>query len=125
MSDLAQTIFIIHNEIKLSQSDIGSKSLQHLPLHKGFVNFENDSEKMKVYVESLEGVSTKFATMSSDLENLKPTFPFLVYPFVVDVVKDECPVQKLIVTQTAYVEAELLDLQKTLLSSHCVSHSLC
>ena len=50
--------------------------------------------------------------MFSDLENLKPTFVFLVNPFVVDVVKDGCPVQKPIVTQKANIKAELLDLQQ-------------
>ena len=36
----------------------------------------------------------------------------MVNPFVVDVVKDGCPVQKPIVTQTANIEAETLDLQQ-------------
>ena len=34
------------------------------------------SEKIKVYVESLKGVSTNFATSFLDLENLKPTLLF-------------------------------------------------
>ena len=63
-----------------------------------------------MYVESLEGVSTNFATRFSDLDNLKPTFAFLVNPFVVDVVKDGCPVQKPIVAQAANIEMEILDL---------------
>ena len=114
VSDLAQTIFSFQNKIKLFQRDINTKSLQHFPLLKGLVNSENDlsSEKVKVYVESLDGVSANFATRFSDLENLKPTFAFLVNPFVVDVVKDGCPVQKPIVTQTANIEAETLDLQQ-------------
>ena len=69
-------------------------------------------EKKKVYVEIMEGVSTNLATSFSDLENLKPTFAFLVNPFVVDVVKNGCTVQKPIVTQTANIEVELLDLQQ-------------
>ena len=63
-------------------------------------------------VENLEGVSTNSATRSSDLENLKPTFAFLVNPFVTDVVKDGCAVQKPTVTQSANIETELLDLQQ-------------
>ena len=66
---------------------------------------------IKVCVESLECVSTNFATTFSDLKNLGPTFAFLVSPFVVDVVKDGCPLQKPIVTQTTNIEAGLLDLQ--------------
>ena len=56
---------------------------------KGLVSSENDlsSEKIKVYVESLEGVSTDFATRFSDLENLKPTFALLGNTFFVDLVK--------------------------------------
>ena len=93
---------------------MNTKFLQHFPLLKGLVSSENDlySEKIKVYIEGLEGVSTDFATRFSDLENLKPTFAFLVNPFVVDVVDDGCPVQKPIVTQTTNIEAELLDLQQ-------------
>ena len=64
-----------------------------------------------MYVKNLEGVSTDFVKFS-DLENLKPTFAFLVNPFVVNVVKGGCPVQKPIVTLTANIEAELLDLQQ-------------
>ena len=88
--------------------------MQHFPLPKERVSSENDlcSEKIKVYVKSLEGVSTDFATRFSDLENLKPTFAFLVNPFVFDVLKNGCPVQKPIVTQTADTQAELLDLQQ-------------
>ena len=55
-------------------------------------------------VESLECVSTNFAKSFSDLENLRPPFPFWVKPFVVDVVKDGCSVQKPIITQTANIE---------------------
>ena len=49
-----------------------------LPIDTSLVNSENDlrSEIIKVYVESLEGVSTTFATRFSDLENLKPTYHF-------------------------------------------------
>ena len=42
-----------------------------------------------MYAESLEGVSTNLTTSFSDLENVKPTFSFLVNPFVVDVVKEK------------------------------------
>ena len=88
--------------------------MQHFPLFKGLVNSEIDlcSEKIKVYVESFVGVSTNFTTRFSDLLNLKPTFAFLLNPFVVDVVKDGCPVQKPHVAQTANIEAELLDLHQ-------------
>ena len=67
-----------------------------------------------MYVKSLECASTNFATRFSNLDNLKPTFAFLVNQFVVDVVKDGCPVQKHIATQTANIEAGLLDLQQHL-----------
>ena len=63
-------------------------------------------------LKSLEGVLNDFATRFSDLKNLKSTLAFLVDPFLFDVVKDGCPVQKPIVTQTANIEAELLDLQQ-------------
>ena len=81
-----------------------------------WISSENDKclEKIKLYVESLEGASTNLATKFSDLENLKPTLSFLVNPFVVGVVKDGCAVQKPIATQTANIEAELLDLQQDL-----------
>ena len=69
------------------------------------------------------GVTTNFATRSTGLENLKPTFAFLVNPFVVDVVKDGCPVQKPIVTQTANIEAELLDMQQDFALKSGISHS--
>ena len=65
-----------------------------------------------MYVESIEGVSTNLATMFSNLENQKTTLAFLVSQFVVDVVKDGCPVQKPIVTQTTNMEADLLDLKQ-------------
>ena len=73
---------------------------QNYPLLKGLVNSESDlcSEKIKVYAVSLEGVSTNLATRFSDVENLKHTFAFLANPFVVDVVKERCPVQKRILT---------------------------
>ena len=63
-----------------------------------FFNSENDlcSEKIKVYVEILVAVSTNFAARFSDLGNLKPTFAFLIDPFVVDVVKDGCPFRNLL-----------------------------
>ena len=67
-----------------------------------------------MYVESLDGVSNTFATMFSDLEKLQPTFAILVNPFVVDVEKDGCSVHIPIVTQTANMEAGLLDLQQHL-----------
>ena len=114
MCDLALTIFSLHNKVIFFQRDIDTKYLQHFPFPKGLVDSENDlcSEKVKVYVESLQGASTYFATRFSDQENLKPTFVFLVNPFVVEVVKDECPVQKPVITQAANVEAGLLDLQQ-------------
>ena len=114
MSDLAKTICSFQNKIKLFQRDINARSLQHLPLLKCLVNYENKlcSEKIKVYVDSMVGDSTNFATRFSDLENLKPTFAFLGNPFVVDAVKDGCPVQKPIATPTANIEAELLYLQQ-------------
>ena len=65
-----------------------------------------------MYVEILEGVSTILATRFSHLENLKPTFAFLEYPVVVDVVKDGCLVQKPIIIQIANIETELEDLQQ-------------
>ena len=94
---IAQTVFSFQNKVKLF---INTKSLQHFTVLKRLVNSENDlcSEEIKVYAESLEGVSTNFATRFSDLANLKPTFTFLVNPLVVDVVKDGCPVVKPIVT---------------------------
>ena len=61
-----------------------------------------------MYVYSLEGVSTTFATRFSDLDNLRLTFDFMVYPFVVVVVK----IHKLILNQMASMEAELMDLQQ-------------
>ena len=75
-SDLAQTIFSFQNKIKLFHRDINTKSLQHFPLLKGLVNSENDlcSEKIKVCIESVEGVSANFVTRFSDLERLRPTF---------------------------------------------------
>ena len=75
--------------IKLNCSrDINTKSLKHFPLLKGLDTSENDlcSEKIKVYVESLEGASTNYETRFSDLENLRTTFVFLVNTFVVEVV---------------------------------------
>ena len=88
--DCVQTIYFFQNKIKLFQRDINTSSFQHFPLLNCLVNFENDlcSEKIKVYVESLEGVSTNLATMFSDLQSLRPTLVFLINPFVVDVVKD-------------------------------------
>ena len=110
----AQTIFSFHNKIKLSQRHFNTKSLQHFPLLKGLVNCGNDlcSEKINMCVECLEIASTNFATRFSDIEKIKPTFAFLVNPFVVDVEKGGCPVHKPIVTQTANIEAGLLDLQQ-------------
>ena len=64
-------------------------------------------------LRSWRAFQQNFATKFSDLENLKPSFAFFfVNPLVVDVVKNGCPVQKPIVTQTANIEAELLDLQQ-------------
>ena len=79
VSELAQTIFSHQSKIKLFQRDINTKSSQHIALLKGLVNSENDlcSEKIKVYVESLEGDSTNLTTRFPDLENLKSTFAFL------------------------------------------------
>ena len=57
------------------------------------------------------GVSTNFAINFSYLENRRPTFAFFVNPFVVDVVKDGCPVKKPIAIQTANIKAELPYLQ--------------
>ena len=71
-------------------------------------------EKIEVHAESLDGASTNFATRFTNLENLKPTFAFLINPFVVDVVKDGCTVGKPIVTQTANIEAEVQDLKQDL-----------
>ena len=90
VSDIVQTIFSLHNKINLFQRDIKTNFLQHFHLHKGLVNSENDlcSEKIKVYVESLQGASINFIAWSTDLENRKHTFAFLVNPFVADVAKD-------------------------------------
>ena len=52
-----------------------------------------------MYVESLEGVSTNFTASCSDLKDLRPTFAFLVYPFVFDVAKDECPIINLLLSR--------------------------
>ena len=114
VSVLVQTIFSFLNKIKLFLRDINTKSLQHFPLLKGLVNSASDlfSENIKLFVESLDGVSTNFATRFSDLESPKTTFAFLVSAFVVDVMNDSCQVQKLIIIHTANIEAELLDLQQ-------------
>ena len=69
-------------------------------------------KRQRLYAESLDGASTNFATWSSDLENLKPTFTFMFNPLVVDVVKDGYPFQKPIAKLAANIEAELLDLQQ-------------
>ena len=114
VSDFAQTILNCQKKITLFQRDINTKSLLRFPLLKSLVNSKNDScsEKTKVYVESLEGASTNLVTRFSGLENLRPSLAFLVNPFVVDIVKDGCPVQKPIATQTANKKVEVLDLQQ-------------
>ena len=91
VSDFAQAIFSFQKKIKLFQGDINTKSLRLFPLSKGLANSENDlcSEKIKVYVEKLEGVSTNSATWFSDLEILNPTLLFF-NPFVFSVVKNGC-----------------------------------
>ena len=87
-SDLAQTILSFQSIIKLLQRD---NSSQHFPLLKGLLNSENDlcSERVKVYVESLDGSSTYFSTWFSGIQNLEPSFAFLVNLFVVDVFVDD------------------------------------
>ena len=72
VSDLAQTIFSCQNKMKMLQIVINTISLQHFLLLKGLVNSVNDLSSLliNVYVESLVGVSTNFATKFTDLENL-------------------------------------------------------
>ena len=98
VSDIAQLIFSFQNKINLFQRDINTIFLQLFPLLTGLVNSENDlcSEKLKVCV--LRGWRLLQIII------IRPTFAFLVNPFVVDLVKDGCPVQKPIVTQTANIE---------------------
>ena len=116
MCDLTPAILSFQNKIKLFQTDIDKTSPQHFPLLKGLVYSENDlcSEKTKVYVKSFDGASTNFATRITDLEDPNTTFSSLANPFVDDVVKDGCNVQKPTVSQSANVKAELLGLQQDL-----------
>ena len=51
--------------------------------------------------------------MFDHFQELKPCFAFLVNPFIVNVVSDDCPVRQPFVTNLSAVETKLTDSKKT------------
>jgi 17beta-estradiol 17-dehydrogenase/3beta-hydroxysteroid 3-dehydrogenase/mitotic-spindle organizing protein 1 len=64
------------------------------------------------YVCTLHGVAEEINYRFSDLRALKPSFAFLEKPFLVDFMKNGCPMSQPIAVDSAAVELELLELQE-------------
>jgi hypothetical protein len=64
------------------------------------------------YVCKLRGLAEEIDYSLSDLRALEPSFAFLENPFLVDVMKNGCPISQPIAVDSAAVQLELLELQE-------------
>lgn len=113
ISDLAQNIFSFSNKLKLFEKDLVSKTFNHFTcISKTLQTLPGFDITVTDYVRKLhileEGLTDRFR----DLTALKPSFLFLENPFLVDILKNGCPVLPPVAEDIAAVELELLELQE-------------
>ena len=114
ISDLAQTVFSFQNKIKVFQRDITSKTFHHFPNLKTTVNAFAEvitDHQLLEYKDKLQGLLEEFQARFDDLQELKPSFTFLVNPFDIDVINKGCQIHPLFVTDVSTAEMELTEMQ--------------
>lgn len=113
VSDLAQNVFSFYNKLRLFQKDLETKTYAHFKCLKIISDSLPDEDvKTEEYVCKISRLAEEINNRFSDLRTLKRSFLFLENPFAIDVVGDGCPVAPPIVTDTAAVELELLELHE-------------
>jgi hypothetical protein len=116
ITELAQSVLIFQNKIKLFRRDLATTKFDHYPdlkLRKtGFPDVKSKNNKLKQYEGNLETLNYDFEDRFEKLKKLKPCFEFLVNPFVIDVINDGCPVVAPFVSDVASLETELIEWQE-------------
>jgi hypothetical protein len=113
ISDLGQTVFSFHNRVRLFQKDLTSKTFTHFTcLSKILQTLPGVEMVTEDYVCKLRGLAEEINYRFSDLRELKPSFAFLENPFLVDIMKNGCPVSQPITVDSAAVELQLLEVQE-------------
>lgn len=111
--DLAQSVFSFHNKLKLFEKDLDSKTFIHFPcLTKMLTTLPRYEIQTTSYTCQLQRLAEDISNRFNDLSALKPSFVFLENPFLVNILKNNCPVSPPIAMDIAAVQLELLELQE-------------
>jgi hypothetical protein len=113
ISELGQAVFRFHNQVRLFQKDLTSKTFTHFTcVSKILQTLPGVEIVTEDYVCKLHRLAEEINYRFSYLRALKPSFAVLENPFLVDVIKNGCPISQPIAVDSAVVELELLELQE-------------